>query len=280
MEAAVPAQKLPRATSTPVDTPAPVARPSSSHATLLGLPPELRFMIYDMVADFDICHPAFDHEMYPSKVLRWDAFLLPQPRRSTPIRLPIARLAMTCKLLATEVRRHSHSLLASQRFAVVRVTSSLEAKSPDLLHFHRAPCPIDDLAAVKVVVDLKVGNFDLDLDDPLDRPASQSLPMLKTCARHLRTQLMYLLHPASTFGVASAIKSVQIYIHVERLPSNGHSKKTYDTLVRYIRKAYTKELDPDCLYSIVVRGRTTSVEGFSSDAWVERAGEVKRVAER
>lgn len=115
-----------------------IATPAPPCVGLLGLPPELRLMIYDSVMNTDIQHhlPRLNYK-YSS--------------RQSPPRLPLRDLARVCKLLAREIRGHLHSLPTSERYASISIRADSKGRTAYLF---RAPCPAEELLAVRFVYEI------------------------------------------------------------------------------------------------------------------------------
>ncbi|KAM0701834.1 hypothetical protein Q7P35_010743 [Cladosporium inversicolor] len=110
-------------------------------ASFLGLPVELRFMIYDTVKDSDLqCHLSMQRSRY-----------LPD----SPPRLPLQNLARSCQLLAREIRDHRHSLPASDRYATISIQVNRQGHDVWLSH---ASCPAKDLAVFNLVYDISISS--------------------------------------------------------------------------------------------------------------------------
>lgn len=233
-------KKTPTRTNRAVST-VPRANPSlptPGRCHLLELPPELRLNIYDLVAGFEISQSVFDHYVGTADPLQYS--------RQTPVRLPVANLAMTCSLIANEVRRHT--LPEKQRFAIVGATTGPREFSP-LLYFQRAPCPVVDLAALKLMINLKLG-----------RDAVAAMVCFRYVLRCMRDQLLLRLlsNPSSSFNNTRSALEVQVYVHVSRDADNGQSKSWYKSTTEGIRSQCEEE-----------KG-TFVLKKFSSDPWVDR----------
>ena len=112
-------------------------------ASLLGLPPELRYMIYDIVKDFDISHQL--NNVWG----QWQA-TYPLPR------LPLRDLARSCKLLAQDIRDHRHCLPANERYATI-YTRLCSGGSYDAW-LSRASCPARELEVLNLVCNIPVSS--------------------------------------------------------------------------------------------------------------------------
>lgn len=110
-----------------------VPAPPYHRASLLGLPTELRLMIYDIIKDSNIHH-----------YLPHDFRHLPQP----PPRLPLRDLARSCKL-AREIRDHRQSLPANERHATISILVRSDNHNHDFYLSHAA-CPAKDLTILKL----------------------------------------------------------------------------------------------------------------------------------
>jgi hypothetical protein len=114
-------------------------------ASLLGLPTELRLMIYDIIKDSEIHHHLPSWRRYRSL--------------SSPIpRLPLCDLARSCKLLAQEIRDHSQSLPATERYVTIHIQVDADEHKHDysLAHVIR---PAKDLTALRIVFSTSVSHL-------------------------------------------------------------------------------------------------------------------------
>lgn len=242
-------KKTPKPTSRAVST-VPRANPSlptPGRCHLLELPPELRLHIYDLVAGFEISQPVFDNYV-------GTGYRLPLSRR-TPVRLSVANLAMTCSLIANEVRRHT--LPERQRFAIVGATVAPIGPSGlfPLLYFQRAPCPIVDLTALKIMINVKLGRQPVAIMD-----------CFRYVLMYIRDQLLLrlLFNPSSSFSHTRAALDVHVYVHVSRETGNTQSKRSYESTTERIR-------------SQCEEGKGILVlKKFSSDPWVDRPAILQR----
>jgi hypothetical protein len=99
-------------------------------------------MIYDIVKDCEIRHhlPSRCQERSLSR---------PGPR------LPLRDLARSCKLLAQEIRDHSQSLPATERYATIHIKVEADENKHDYSLAH-VICPAKDLTALRIVYNVSV----------------------------------------------------------------------------------------------------------------------------
>lgn len=214
----------------------PLAQSVGSRTHLLGVPPELRLQIYDSVIALSLFDPSFSCTTGQSgKSAPWS--------RGRPISLPVANLAMSCSQTANEVRAHLSALAPSESF----VTISFLAGSLDLDGYfciHRAPCPIANLTALKVIVDLEIDEHDLEVEDT---SSQERIMELSHGPAVLRSELENLLHPGRWFGSARALTRVHILVQVDSSTEDMQWEEGYTASVQRIRTAYETQLRSDCL---------------------------------
>jgi hypothetical protein len=109
-----------------------LSQPPGADASLLGLPTELRFQIFDIIINTDLDH----------KIVRGRSRLSPEDKALRP---PLANLARTSKLLATEIRRHRATLPTNNRYATISLRTSTPLDELDLskaeMRLTRIPYP-------------------------------------------------------------------------------------------------------------------------------------------
>lgn len=111
-------------------------------ASLLGLPTELRFMIYDIVKDSDISHQI---------PIEWGRPPHPSPR------LPLGGLARSCKFLAHDVLDHRSSLSANEGHAATITIRVGPDGNHDAWLSHES-CPARDLKVLNIVCDIPISS--------------------------------------------------------------------------------------------------------------------------
>jgi hypothetical protein len=113
--------------------------PPHPRASLLGLPTELRLMIY---------HFAKESEVQHHLRRKWTKDYWPPPLS----RLPLRGLARSCKLPAQEIRNHRQSLLPGERHAIIRILVRSDRFEDDDHNFYlsHASCPAKDLTILRL----------------------------------------------------------------------------------------------------------------------------------
>lgn len=157
-------------------------------ASFLGLPTELRFMIYDVVKDTLIHQPLLLETCFES---------VPPPRLPGPrnLHLPLRDLARSCKLFAQEIRDHRKALPASERCATLLIQA--DEDNCDFMLTH-APCPAKDLKILKLVY-----NFSICFG-----PLQDVVPMFNDFSWTVRGHRLNRCLPAAL--------EVQVYFHVKQ----------------------------------------------------------------
>jgi len=177
-------------------------------ASLLGLPPELRLMVYDIVKDFDLQHHL---------TIRSERLLSPH----LPPRLPLRDLAKSCKLIAQEIRHHRHCLPTSERYAVILSQISREGFE---LRLTRAPCPAKEVTTLRFMYDFAVST----------RPVGDLSPGIITVPVFDPFGNNTIHIPSITDGLPATL-TVQVFCHMRLDSSHPPSKVLYEGLVRSTR---------------------------------------------
>jgi hypothetical protein len=190
---------------------------------------ELRYAIYDIVKDFDLkCEIKG----------RSPAGALEERNAVTPC-LPFKNLAMSCSVLAQEIRAHQVSLPAGERFA----TLCIDGYDMTLSY---APCRSTELRSVRLVKDARI-----------------------TRDGGTATGLMSLLHRPFIRSYLAGVQDVQIFVHIDQHPGyplpDAH---TYEDRVRRVREAYESFKSQVCeSYPTWVEGRVVRLMEFSYEPW-------------
>lgn len=125
----------------------------------LILPPELRLHVYELALDNDL-HQDVDslrfERLEPGAIVHTMRLFKDRLESAQILHMSLTNLAMTCKLIASEVRSCTTKLTASQRFAAIKYSGILTGYGEQLycVHLQRAPCPIPDLTGLKLTFDL------------------------------------------------------------------------------------------------------------------------------
>lgn len=124
-------------------------------ASLLGIPRELRFGIYDIVTTHHV-----DHDL---------EHLEDPPRAPHGFRTPITNLALTCRSIASEIRSHARTLQPSQSTAVIGLRMGLaNVYDITLITF---PCRVRLLKGLLIELAVISGPHDIHLDSPIHSAA-------------------------------------------------------------------------------------------------------------
>lgn len=102
-------------------------------------------MIYDMVKDSEIS------QHLPNRCQERSV-------SSSGPRLPLRDLARSCKLLAQEIRDHSNSLPANERYATIRIQVEADENKHDYSLAH-VICPAKDPTALRLVYNVCVSHY-------------------------------------------------------------------------------------------------------------------------
>lgn len=73
-------------------------------------------------------------------------------------RLPLRDLARSCKLLAQEIRDHSQSLSATERYATIHIKVDADENKHDYSLAH-VICPAKDLTALRIVYNISISSL-------------------------------------------------------------------------------------------------------------------------
>lgn len=118
------------------------ARPLPPKASFLGIPPELRLQIYDGVICLDINGPVKEGSSTNESL---------SDRCLEARELPIKKLALTCRIVANEIRSHNRSLPAHQRVACIDIYCMFYFRA----RLHRLPCRVSQLSSLELEIHLK-----------------------------------------------------------------------------------------------------------------------------
>lgn len=217
-------------------SPQPQTQPPKT--SLLGLPPELRLQIYDILIASETSHRISG---------RWER----NADEHLRFLLPTAHLAMTCSHIANKISLHVGSLPVGERFAVltVRDIPAELGKESGHAYISRAPCRLVDLTVLEIEVNLMVNQ----------RRASQFWPQFAHDAyrfilmpdNHDFLFLLFvrLMQPSSLLGKAHALKEVQVRVCLT-IEETASKVGKHDELVQRIlseaESDITKALS-DCL---------------------------------
>ncbi|KAM0701984.1 hypothetical protein Q7P35_010894 [Cladosporium inversicolor] len=204
---------------------------SPPKASFLGIPCELRLLIYDKVVylEIDFCiEKASPVSTSGNKSLG--------ERRDVACELPINKLALVCHSVAKEIRSRPCSLAPSQRVARIE----LRARALFLygIYLRRLPCRVEQITALDVEVQLSL----------------PKAPMSTTFLQHRRqwvndkvtdlgAAMLHLLH--SEEGIlrdAIAIRDVRIHLAITKLSASVFGEAASDEFEREIRKQAEQEL--------------------------------------
>jgi hypothetical protein len=188
--------------------------------SFLGIPCELRLLIYDKVIclDIDFCiERASPTSTSGNQSLgaRWDG----------ACELPINKLALVCRSVAREIRSHARLLPSIKRVACIQ----LRARALFLygIFLRRLPCRIRQVSG-------------LDLEVRVDLPPSLPKHYVRRWVANkiddLRDTLFHLLHPED--GIlkhATGIKHVWIYLESTKPARGMLSDDVADEMKREIR---------------------------------------------
>lgn len=172
----------------------------------LGLPPELRLIIYELALDHNIGQIIESLGFSVRKICSC------KPRTSSKpvenLQLSLAGLALTCRLVASEVRDMRSRLRPEERFASIVMRSTIEPHSWTRFHAYlgRASCCIADLTALKLTLDLDVSKVHTSF-------WSATLSKLRLCGT-----LKLMFDRSELFGFvsnATKLSNIEIYIRVK-----------------------------------------------------------------
>jgi len=188
--------------------------------SFLGIPCELRLLIYDKVIclDIDFCiERASPTSTSGNQSLgaRWDG----------ACELPINKLALVCRSVAKEIRSHTRLLPSSKRVACIE----LRARALFLygIFLRRLPCRIRQVSGL---------NLEVRVDLPPSLPKHYVRRWVANKIDDLRDTLFHLLH--SEDGIlkdATGIKDVWIYLESARPARGTLSDDVAEDMKREIR---------------------------------------------
>ena len=205
--------------NTPLSPPGP---------SFLGIPCELRLLIYDKVIclDIDFCiERASPTSTSGNQSLgeRWDG----------ACELPINRLALVCRSIANEIRSHARQLPSDQRVACIE----LRARSLFLygIYQRRLPCRIRQVTTLDLEVKMSIPQASLSKEYRRRWVANKVLD--------LSTTLVHLLQPeVGILKDCTHIRDVRLYPVVTK-PYSGVVDRAFDEFEQEIRTKLKRELD-------------------------------------
>jgi hypothetical protein len=183
-----------------------MSTPSSSpKASFLGIPCELRFLIYDQVINLDI-----DFCIERASPTSTSGYKTLGERRDVACELPIYKLALTCRSIAQETRSHACQLASSQKVACIE----LRPRALFLygIYLRRIPCRPRQISTLDLEVELCM---------PQIRPSVTFLYCrdlwVANKVADLGAVMLHLLDPEE--GIlkdVTGIKDVRIYLSVTK----------------------------------------------------------------
>lgn len=205
--------------------------PPPPKASFLGIPCELRLLIYDKVVclEIDFCiEKASPVSTAGNKSLG--------ERRDVACELPINKLALVCRSVTKEIRSRPRSLTSSQRVACIE----LRARALFLysIYLRRLPCRVEQISAVDVEVQLSLPK------------ASMSVTFLQhrrqwvnNKVTDLSAAILHLLHTEE--GIlrdATAIGDVRIHLAITKPSASEFREAASDEFEQDIQKQAEQEL--------------------------------------
>jgi hypothetical protein len=178
---------------------------SSPTASFLGIPRELRLLIYDQVIHLDI-----DFCMERASPTSTSGYKTLGERRDVACELPINKLALTCHSIAEELRSHARQLPSSQKVACIE----LRPRALFLygIYLRRIPCLPKQISTLDLEVELCM---------PQIRPSVTFLYCrdlwVANKVADLGAAMLHLLHPED--GIlkdVTGLKDVRIYLTVTK----------------------------------------------------------------
>lgn len=200
-------------------------------ASFLGIPCELRLLIYDKVIclDFELCI----ERASPTSTSGYKTL---GERRDVACELPINKLALVCRSIAKEIRSRPRSLPSNQRVACIE----LRARALFLygIWLRRLPCRVEQITAVDVEVQLSIPKA----------PLVPHFPQLQrqwvnNKVADLGASMLHLLHPEE--GIlkdAIGIRDVRVHLAITTSNASVLSEAASDGFRREIQKQAEQEL--------------------------------------
>ena len=200
-------------------------------ASFLGIPCELRLLIYDKVIclDFEFCI----ERASPTSTSGYKTL---GERRDVACELPINKLALVCRSIAKEIRSRPRSLPSNQRVACIE----LRARALFLygIWLRRLPCRAEQITVLDVEVQLSIPKA----------PLVPKFPQLQrqwvnNKVADLGASMLHLLHPEE--GIlkdAIGIRDVRVHLAITTPNASVLSKDAFDGFKREIQKQAEKEL--------------------------------------
>ena len=202
-------------------------------ASFLGIPCELRLLIYDKVIhlDFDFCI----ERASPTSTSGYKTL---GERRDVACELPINKLALVCRSVAKEIRSRPRTLPSSQRVACIE----LRARALFLygIWLRRLSCRVERVTALDVEVQLSIPKVPLTLTSMQHQYQHQ---WVKNKVADLGASMLHLLHPEE--GIlkdATEIRDVRVHLAITTPNASRLSEETYERFKRDIQKQAEQEL--------------------------------------
>lgn len=205
--------------------------PSPPKASFLGIPCELRLLIYDKVVhlDFELCV----ERASPTSTSGYKTL---GERRDVACVLPINKLALVCRSIAKEIRSRPRNLPPTQRVACIE----LRARALFLygIWLRRLPCHVEQLTAVDVEVQLSMPKMPMSIT-----LLQRRRQWVKNKVADLSASMLHLLHPEE--GIlkdATEIKDVRVHLAITKPSASTFSEETSNGFEREIQKQAEQEL--------------------------------------
>ena len=205
--------------------------PSPPKASFLGIPCELRLLIYDKVIylDFEFCI----ERASPTPTSGYKTL---GERHDVACELPINKLALVCRSFAKEIRSRPRNLPPSQRVACIE----LRARALFLysIWLRRLPCRVEQITALDVEVQLSIPKVPLTLTF-----LQHQHQWVKNKVGDLGASMLHLLHPEE--GIlkdAIGIRDVRVHLDITTPNASRLSEETLNRFKQDIQKQAEKEL--------------------------------------
>lgn len=205
--------------------------PSPPKASFLGIPCELRLLIYDKVVhlDFELCI----ERASPTSTSGYKTL---GERRDVACELPLNKLALVCRSVAKEIRSRPRILPPSQRVACIE----LRARALFLygIWLRRLPCRVEKITTLDVEVQLSIPKAPLTLNF-----LQHQRQWVKNKVADLGASMLHLLHPEE--GIlkdAIGIKDVRVHLAITTPNASTLSEETFNRFKRDIQKQAEQEL--------------------------------------
>lgn len=222
-------RKKEQTTQHPIDN---MTTPSSPpKASFLGIPCELRLLIYDKVIhlDFEFCI----ERASPTSTSGYKTL---GERRDVACELPINKLALVCRSVAKEIRSRPRNIPSNQRVACIE----LRARALFLygIRLRRLPCRVEQLTALDVEVQLSTPKVPLTLTF-----LQHQRQWVNNKVADLGASMLQLLHPEE--GIlkdATGIKDVRVHLDITTPNASMLSEETFKRFKQDIQKQAEQEL--------------------------------------